>query len=113
MCSDDITLSLRDERILATKNRTIALTFIADLIVIRIGLAWIADVQAVVTKIANIVSIHIVLVRVIGGAIGFGYIFLYFWLLDYFGESWWYWPILIIGFVGPNLLIFAPAILKG
>ena len=50
---------------------------------------------------------------VTGGAILFGYIFLYFWLLDYFTESWWYWLILIIGFVGPNLLIFAPAILKG
>ena len=49
----------------------------------------------------------------IGGAILFGYIFLYFWLLDYFGESGWYWLILIIGFIAPNLVIFAPAILKG
>jgi len=49
----------------------------------------------------------------IGGAIMFGYIFIYFWLLDYFDESMWYWLILIIGFVAPNLLIFAPAILNG
>jgi hypothetical protein len=46
----------------------------------------------------------------IGGAIGLCYNSLYFWLLDYFEESFWYWIILVVGFVGPGFLIFLPAL---
>ena len=31
-------------------------------------------------------------------------------ILDYFEESFWYWIILIVGFVGPGFLIFLPAL---
>ena len=34
----------------------------------------------------------------------FGYMALYFWLLDYFSESWWYWLIFILGLITPLLL---------
>ena len=83
------------------------LVFIKILSIVRKPL-YCAVVYILPFVIINLMSGLPFIAAAIGTAVVFGYILLYFWLLDYFGESLWYWLILVLGFVGPNLIVFVP-----
>jgi len=55
---------------------------------------------------------HFSIAMLIVTAIVFGYISLYFWLLDYFGESFLFWLILIVGFFGPIVIMLVPGFIN-